>query len=96
METNPNLFFMILWMSTYVTFSRGESFWVLRLNESLGFESLKNSFCDVQESFAIMIKSRIKIGTVAPFASIKDALNIFGEGFSTKVQHNFTISLSPN
>lgn len=63
MENQSKPFFMILWMSTYVTFSRRESFQVLRLNESPRFESFKNSFCDVQKSFAIMIESRIKIGT---------------------------------
>ncbi len=42
-----------------------------------------------------MTKSIIKINTITPFASIKDALNRFGAGFFTKVQCNFTISLNP-
>jgi hypothetical protein len=43
-----------------------------------------------------MTESRIEIDTAAPFASVKDALNIFGEGSSTRVQRNFTIGPSPD
>lgn len=50
----------------------------------------------MQKSFAVMTESKIEIDTVAPFASIKDALNILGEGSSTRMQRNFTINLNPN
>jgi len=49
-----------------------------------------------KESFVVMTESRIEIDTAAPFASVKDALNIFGEGSSTRVQRNFTIGPSPD
>jgi hypothetical protein len=44
----------------------------------------------------VMVESKAKIDTITLYALIKDTCNIFGEGSSTLLQHNFTIGLSAN
>ncbi len=51
-------------------------------------------WCVCAGEVVVMAESRAEIDTAAPFASVKDALNIFGEGSSTRVQRNFTIGPS--
>jgi len=51
-------------------------------------------WCVCASEVVVMAESRAEIDTAAPFASVKDALNIFGEGSSTRVQRNFTIGPS--
>jgi DNA repair exonuclease SbcCD ATPase subunit len=50
--------------------------------------------CVCAGEVVVMAESRAEIDTAAPFASVKDALNIFGEGSCTRVQRNFTIGPS--